>query len=82
MTFLLSGKCVKRVTASRHRGRPITVELHPEILVFRLKGMKTRFSLSIVGAFEQAMRVEALAQIRKRKAERESRKKARKEGLL
>ena len=82
MVRLNFGKSVKRETAATYAGRAICIEVQSQLLVFRLKGTKTRYSLSVVGAMEQAMRVEALAIMRRKKQEREQRKKARKEGLL
>lgn len=82
MTRLTFGQSVKRETAATYAGRPVCIEVQSQLLVFRLKGTKTRYTLSVVGALEQAMRVEALAIMRRKKQEREQRRKARKEGLL
>ena len=81
MTKLTTGKQVTRETAAAHRGRPIMVTVGPEILTFRLKGKRARFTLSIVGAFEHALKIEAYQQAKERKAKREERRRLRREGL-
>ena len=88
MTKLTSGKHVTRISAATatHRGkRAIVVKLMPEIIQFRLQGTKTRYNLSIVGAFELAMKVEALRLYKegkaRREARREERRKLRRSGL-
>jgi len=81
-TLVMPGKKVARITAAAWRGRPIVVEVQPQMLTFRLKGTKTRYALSIVGAFEQAVKIAAYQAAKERKARRAERRKLRKEGRL
>jgi len=76
MTKLTKEVC--RVTHTLHRGREIIVAMKPpDMLTFRLKGMRHVYPLSIVGAFNQAMRIEALALMKKQQADRKARREAR-----
>lgn len=81
-TLVMPGKKVARITAANHRGRAIVVEVTPQMLVFRLKGKRTRYSLSIVGAFEHAVKIAAYMEAKERKAKRAERRKLRKAGAL
>ncbi len=79
MTKLTRG--VTRVTHTLHRGREIIVSMRPpDMLAFRLKGTRHVYPLSVVGAFNQAMRVEALMLLRKQQLERKARREARRCG--
>ena len=78
MTKLL--KEVLRVSRVIHRGREVIVGLKPpDMLTFRLKGTRHVYLLSIIGAFNLAMKVEAVAQVKKIKEAREAKKKARRQ---
>ena len=81
MTKLMFGKQVTRETQAMHRGRPVMVVVGPEIITFRLKGKRARYTLSIVGAFEHAVKIEAYQQAKEAKARREERKRLRRAGL-
>lgn len=72
---------IKREVVAAHRGRPLIVEIQPEVLVFRLKGKRMRYRLGIVTAFEWAVWMEADILKRKRKQERVERRKMRSAGL-
>lgn len=72
---------VKRELVSAHRGRPIIIEVQPEILVFRLKGKRMRYRINAVTAFEWAVWLEADAMKKKRKQERKERRQAKAQGL-
>jgi hypothetical protein len=75
-------KEVVRVTHTLHRGREIIVAMKPpDMLTFRLKGTRHVYPLSIVGAFNQAMRIEALALMQKAQADRKAKRDARRRGL-
>jgi hypothetical protein len=75
-------KEVTRVTNTLHRGREIIVSIRPpDMLEFRLKGTQHRYPLSIVGAFNQAMRIEALTLMKKQQLERKARRAARRGGM-
>lgn len=80
-SLLLPGKRVARLTGAAYRGRQIVVEVQAHLLTFRLKGTKTRYSLSIVGAFEHAVKVAAYVEAKERKAKRAERAKLRKAGI-
>ena len=80
-SIVMPGKKVARITGAAHKGRNIVVEVSAQMLTFRLKGMKTLYSLSIVGAFEQAVKIAAYQEAKERKAKRAERRKLRKEGL-
>jgi len=68
---------VKRETYAHHRGRAILAELRPpDLIVFRLKGTRREYPLSIQGAFTRAVQIEALAEMNRRKAARQARKAA------
>lgn len=68
-------KKVKRETYAQYRGRPILAELRPpDLIVFRLKGMRREYPLSIAGAFHRAVEIEALAEVLKRKAARQAKR--------
>lgn len=68
-------KDVRRVTGAFHRGREITVTLRPPSLIeFRLKGMRRRFTIGVVTAFELAVRIEAAAIAKQRAAERKAKR--------
>ena len=75
-------KKVVRLTAAAFRGRNVVVELAPHMIYFRLRRTKTRYPLSIVGAFEQAVRIAAHMEAKERKARRAERAKLRRQGLL
>ena len=81
MTKLTTGKQVHRETSALHKGRAIMVTVGPQLLTLRLKGKRARYTLSIVGAFEQAVKIEAYAKAKEAKARREERKKMRRAGL-
>ena len=69
---------VRRESWAIHRGRAILVELRPpDLIVFRLKGTRREYPLSIPGAFTRAVQIEALAEMRERKAARIARRKER-----
>ena len=73
---------VRRESWAMHRAggktRAILVELRPpDLIVFRLKGTRREYPLSIPGAFDRAVKIEALAEMKERKARRLERKKAR-----
>ena len=73
---------VKRELAAVYAGKSIIVELQPELIIFRLKGKRTRYILSAVTALEHAIRIEAARLARQKQLEREQKRKARKQGLL
>lgn len=56
MTTLATSRPVTRESCSLDRGRPIVVTMHPTWLEFRAKGTRTRYSISIEGAFWLAVR--------------------------
>ena len=76
MTILISGKTVRRELGACYRGRPLILEVGPHILTFRLKGKRTRFQISAVAAFERAVAIEAVAILKRRKADRLARRQA------
>ena len=68
-------KEVLRVTHALYRGRNIIVGIKPpDMLTFRLKGCHSKLSLSIAGAFDLAMKVEANHLMMQKKKEKEARK--------
>jgi len=70
-------KSVRRESWSMHRGRAIMVELRPPgLIVFRLKGTRREYPLSIEGGFLQAVKIEAAAELKRRKDARAERRKA------
>jgi len=73
---------VKRELLSVYAGRAIMVEIQPELIVFRLKGTKTRYSLGVITALEHAIRLEAVRLAQQKKLDRDQKRKARKQGLL
>jgi len=82
MTKLTTGKQVSRETAAAHRGRPIMVTVGPQVFTFRLKGKRARFTLSIAGAFEYAVKIEAYQRAKEAKARRAERRALRAKGAL
>lgn len=75
MTMLT--KKLKRETYAHYRGRPIMVELRPpDLIVFRLKKTQREYPLSIQGAFNRAVQIEALAEMNRRKEARKAKKAA------
>ena len=69
---------VRRESWAIHRGRAILVELRPpDLIVFRLKGTRREYPFSIQGAFNRAVQIEALAEMRERKDARAARRKER-----
>ena len=71
-------KEVRRLTHTLHRGREIIVAMRPpDMLTFRLKGTRHIYPLNIVSAFDLAQKVEAYAALKKWKADRDARQKAR-----
>ena len=81
MTVLISGKIVRRELGASHRGRPLIIEVGPQLLTFRLKGKRARYTISAVACFERAVMIEAAAIAKRRKEERLTRRKARQGGL-
>ena len=74
-------KEVRRLTHTMHRGRQVIVAMRPpDMLTFRLKGTRHVYAVSILGAFNWALKVEAMAALAKWKAERDARRKARRSG--
>lgn len=68
-------KTVKRRTLAPHRGRRIVVSLHPgDVLGFRLERTRKEFVLSVGGAYDFAVRLEAELRKRQKAAERKLRK--------
>jgi hypothetical protein len=73
-------KEVRRLTHTLHRGRQVIVAMRPpDMLTFRLKGTRHVYPLSIIGAFNMAMKVEAIALFKKQKDAREAKRKARRQ---
>ena len=71
-------KEVRRLTHTMHRGRQVIVALRPpDMLTFRLKGTRHVYAVSILGAFNWAMKVEAMALLKKHAEERKARRAAR-----
>lgn len=81
MTRLTHGKSVRRELSAIYAGRPICVELGPQTLTFRLKRTRTRYTITAITALEHAIKIEAIAIIRRRKQEREQRRKMKRDGL-
>lgn len=72
-------KEVRRVSYALIRRREIIVTMRPpDLLTFRLKGTRTTYPLSIIGAFNLAVKVEALALIKCKMEERKASRAARK----
>lgn len=64
-------KKIRRECYSTHRGRRIIIEIRPpDLIVFRLKKTRKKFPLTVQTAFEYAVRLEAAAEIERRKKER------------
>ncbi|MDT8287410.1 MAG: hypothetical protein RQ748_09895 [Elusimicrobiales bacterium] len=80
--LIMPGRKVARLTGAAYRGHPIVVEVQAQLLTFRLKGKRTRYTLSIVGAFEHAGKIAAHVEAKERKARRAERAKLRKAGAL
>ena len=75
-------KSVTRETRAVVSGRPVVVELRPpDMIVLKLKGTRKRLVLSVLGAFHTAAKIEALAIMREKAAERKARKLARRKGI-
>jgi len=68
-------KEVRRLTNTLHRGREIIVAMRPpDMLTFRLKGTRHVYAVSILGAFNWAMKVEAVALLKQKQAERKAKR--------
>jgi hypothetical protein len=72
-------KKLKRESYATYRGRAIIVELRPpDLIVFRLKKTHREYPLTIAGAFNRAVQIEAFAEMNKKKADRKARRMAKK----
>lgn len=69
---------VRRETGAYYRGRAIIIELRPPAAIaLRLKKSRKAYPLSVVTAYEHAVKIEAAAVLKRRKEERKARRAAR-----
>jgi len=60
MTKLKGESILKRETGAFHKGKPITVELHPSFIVLKTKNSRTGYILRYDAAVEAAMKIGAI----------------------